>query len=240
MAKFDYKKWIIENKYGIAQNPVKKKIIRKKPQRLSENILDLRTQLTEDPSMWSAIGGIMGLLGSASIVASLQMMAEDPAMQEKYPKATEALNKIFGFLGKVGGDMASGMGKGVGKFREGKGEKGGMGYKEYLKKEIEGDKYEAKKADPKDDKLTIKRNTDGSMVDDDNLEEYKKAPNYAKDHYPKKPERTPYFDDEPQIGEYKDIEDYSKNRDPRKSRQAKIDKIGRPNPGGGTLGPHPI
>ena len=102
MAKFDYKKWIIENKYGIAQNPVKKKIIRKKPQRLSENILDLRTQLTEDPSMWSAIGGIMGLLGSASIVASLQMMAEDPAMQEKYPKATDALKKIFGFLRNTG------------------------------------------------------------------------------------------------------------------------------------------
>ena len=105
-----------------------------------EKQLYKRQRLNEDPSMWSAIGGIMGLLGTASIVASLEMMSEDPAMQEKYPKATDALRKIFGFLGKVGGDMASGMGKGVG-FKEGK-ENKGMGYREYLKKEIEGDKEE--------------------------------------------------------------------------------------------------
>ena len=135
MAKFDYKKWVTENKHGISQPP---KNLQQEP--LEENLFDLRTQLTEDPSMWSAIGGIMGLLGSASIVASLEMMSEDPAMQEKYPKATDALRKIFGFLGKVGGDMASGMGKGVG-FKDGK-ENKVMWYKEYLKKEIEGDKEE--------------------------------------------------------------------------------------------------
>ena len=165
MAKFDYKKWIIENKYGKQPNyegkkkdhdgdgdidsddylAAKDKAIKSN---LDENILDLRTQLNEDPSMWSAIGGIMGLLGSASIVASLQMMSEDPAMKEKYPKATDALNKIFGFLGKVGGDMSSGMGKGVGKFREGK-ENKGMGYKEYLRKEIEGDKEEKEDVEEK-------------------------------------------------------------------------------------------
>ena len=162
MAKFNYKKWVTENKYGKLPTDegqkkdhdgdgdidsddylqAKDKAIKKAmgKDNLDENVFDLRNQLTEDPSMWSAIGGIMGLLGSASIVASLEMMSEDPAIQEKYPKATDALRKIFGFLGKVGGDMASGMGKGVG-FKEGK-ENKGMGYKEYLKKEIEGDKEE--------------------------------------------------------------------------------------------------
>ena len=99
MSKFNYKKWVVENKYN-TNVPSPKKNKTKKPTKLVES--NLRQRLNEDPSMWSAIGGIMGLLGTASIVASLEMMSEDPAMQEKYPKATDALKKIFGFLRNTG------------------------------------------------------------------------------------------------------------------------------------------
>jgi len=124
MVEFNYKKWIIENKYGKLPNNEGKKrdvdgdgdidsddylaakdqAIKKATGKDNKDNIDetLQTRLNEDPSMWSAIGGIMGLLGTASIVASLEMMSEDPAMQEKYPKATDALKKIFGFLRNTG------------------------------------------------------------------------------------------------------------------------------------------
>ncbi len=61
--------------------------------------------LNEGPELWTVLGGLMGVLGAAGITTQLQMMAEDPAIAEKYPK----LEKVFTFLAKVGGALGSGI-----------------------------------------------------------------------------------------------------------------------------------
>ena len=61
--------------------------------------------MSEGPELWTALGGLVGLIGAAGITTQLQMMAEDPAIAEKYPK----LEKIFTFLAKVGGAVGSGI-----------------------------------------------------------------------------------------------------------------------------------
>jgi len=61
--------------------------------------------LNEGPELWTALGGLVGLIGAAGITAQLQMMAEDPIMAEKYPK----LEKVFSFLAKVGGAVGAGI-----------------------------------------------------------------------------------------------------------------------------------
>ena len=61
--------------------------------------------MNEGPELWTALGGLVGLIGAAGITTQLQMMAEDPAIAEKYPK----LEKIFTFLAKVGGAVGSGI-----------------------------------------------------------------------------------------------------------------------------------
>jgi len=64
--------------------------------------------LNEGPELWTALGGLVGLIGAAGITTQLQMMAEDPAIAEKYPK----LEKVFTFLAKVGGAVGSGIKEG--------------------------------------------------------------------------------------------------------------------------------
>ena len=49
--------------------------------------------------LFAAIGGIVALLGTAGITASIEMALEDPAIAEKYPK----LKKVFEFLQDIGG-----------------------------------------------------------------------------------------------------------------------------------------
>ena len=57
---------------------------------------------TMNESIFGAVAGIMGLFGTAGIMVALEQAAEDPAFQEKHPKAAETLNKIFGFLREMG------------------------------------------------------------------------------------------------------------------------------------------
>ena len=61
--------------------------------------------LNEGPELWTALGGLVSIIGAAGITTQLQMMAEDPAIAEKYPK----LEKVFSFLSKVGGSLAKGI-----------------------------------------------------------------------------------------------------------------------------------
>jgi len=61
--------------------------------------------LNEGPELWTALGGLVSVIGAAGITTQLQMMAEDPAMAEKYPK----LAKVFEMLAKIGGSLAKGI-----------------------------------------------------------------------------------------------------------------------------------
>ena len=38
--------------------------------------------MNEGPELWTALGGLVGLIGAAGITTQLQMMAEDPAISE--------------------------------------------------------------------------------------------------------------------------------------------------------------
>tara|TARA_R110002012_G_scaffold207123_2_gene377219 strand:- start:1468 stop:2373 length:906 start_codon:yes stop_codon:yes gene_type:complete len=69
------------------------------------NIATKEELLNEGPELWTALGGLMGVIGAAGITTQLQMMAEDPAMAEKYPK----LAKVFEMLSKIGGAVGSGI-----------------------------------------------------------------------------------------------------------------------------------
>jgi hypothetical protein len=61
--------------------------------------------MNEGPELWTVLGGLMGVIGAAGITTQLQMMAEDPAIAEKYPK----LEKVFSMLAKIGGALGSGI-----------------------------------------------------------------------------------------------------------------------------------
>ena len=56
-------------------------------------------------SLFAAIGGLVGVLGAAGVISSIEMALEDPAISEKYPK----LAKVFEFLAKVGGAVGKGI-----------------------------------------------------------------------------------------------------------------------------------
>tara|TARA_A100001201_G_scaffold44857_2_gene45867 strand:- start:67 stop:801 length:735 start_codon:yes stop_codon:yes gene_type:complete len=56
-------------------------------------------------SLFAAIGGLVGVLGAAGVISSIEMALEDPAIAEKYPK----LAKVFEFLAKVGGAVGKGI-----------------------------------------------------------------------------------------------------------------------------------
>ena len=61
--------------------------------------------MNEGPELWTILGSLMGIIGTAGITGQLQAMAEDPAIAEKYPK----LEKVFSMLAKVGGAVGSGI-----------------------------------------------------------------------------------------------------------------------------------
>jgi len=75
------------------------KIDNSNPEKIKEELMN------EGPELWTALGGLVGLIGAAGITTQLQMMAEDPVIAEKYPK----LEKIFTFLAKVGGAVGKGI-----------------------------------------------------------------------------------------------------------------------------------
>jgi hypothetical protein len=58
--------------------------------------------LKEGPEVFTAMAGLAGVFGAAGITAALETAAEDPAFKEKHPKAASALEKIFGFMSKIG------------------------------------------------------------------------------------------------------------------------------------------
>ena len=55
--------------------------------------------------IFTAIGGLIGLLGAAGVTTAIEMALEDPAVAEKYPKMV----KVFELLRKVGGAAAKGI-----------------------------------------------------------------------------------------------------------------------------------
>tara|TARA_B100000287_G_C20302947_1_gene650642 strand:- start:168 stop:482 length:315 start_codon:yes stop_codon:yes gene_type:complete len=69
--------------------------------------------MEEDPIMkeevFTALAGLAGVLGMAGITTALEMAMDDPSFQEKHPKAAEALQKIIGFMRKIGGAVGKGI-----------------------------------------------------------------------------------------------------------------------------------
>ena len=69
--------------------------------------------MEEDPIMkeevFTALAGLAGVLGMAGITTALEVAMDDPAFQEKHPKAADALQKIIGFMRKVGGAVGKGI-----------------------------------------------------------------------------------------------------------------------------------
>ena len=67
---------------------------------------NIKEQMMNDPIMkeevFTALAGLAGVLGMAGITTALEIAMDDPAFQEKHPKAAETLNKIFGFLREMG------------------------------------------------------------------------------------------------------------------------------------------
>jgi hypothetical protein len=55
------------------------------------------------------MAGIAGLFGAAGITTALEMAAKDPEFKEKHPKAADALQKLFGFMQKMGSALGSGI-----------------------------------------------------------------------------------------------------------------------------------
>lgn len=75
------------------------KIDNSDPEKIKEELMN------EGPELWTVLGGLMGVIGAAGITTQLQMMAEDPAIAEKYPK----LEKVFSMLAKIGGALGAGI-----------------------------------------------------------------------------------------------------------------------------------
>ena len=71
------------------------------------------SELNEGPEIFTAMAGLAGLFGAAGITTALEMAAKDPEFQAKHPKAASALEKIFGFMSKIGGAAGPGIGKDV-------------------------------------------------------------------------------------------------------------------------------
>jgi len=69
--------------------------------------------MNEGPEIFTAMAGLAGLIGSAGILSAIQIAMEEPAFQEKHPKAYDALTKILGFFGKIAKDTGAGIGKDV-------------------------------------------------------------------------------------------------------------------------------
>ena len=69
--------------------------------------------MDNDPIMkeqvFTALAGLAGVLGMAGITTALEMAMDDPDFQAKHPKAAEALQKIIGFMQKIGGDVSKGI-----------------------------------------------------------------------------------------------------------------------------------
>ena len=55
--------------------------------------------------IFTAIGGLIGLLGAAGVTTAIEKALEDPAVAEKYPKMV----KVFELLRKVGGAASKGI-----------------------------------------------------------------------------------------------------------------------------------
>ena len=66
-----------------------------------------------DPIMkeevFTALAGLAGVLGMAGITTALEIAMDDPAFQEKHPKAADALQKIIGFMRNIGGAVGKGI-----------------------------------------------------------------------------------------------------------------------------------
>ena len=69
--------------------------------------------MNEGPEIFTAMAGLAGLFGAAGITTALELAAKDPEFQAKHPKAASALEKIFGFMSKIGGGVGGGIGKDV-------------------------------------------------------------------------------------------------------------------------------
>ena len=69
--------------------------------------------MDNDPIMkeqvFTALAGLAGVLGMAGITTALEIAMDDPAFQEKHPKAADALQKIIGFMRKIGGAVGKGI-----------------------------------------------------------------------------------------------------------------------------------
>ena len=72
--------------------------------------------MSEGPEIFTAMAGLAGLFGAAGITTALELAAKDPEFQEKHPKAASALEKIFGFMSKMGGAVGGGIGKDVNEY----------------------------------------------------------------------------------------------------------------------------
>ena len=69
--------------------------------------------MSEGPEIFTAMAGLAGIIGSAGILSAIELAMEEPAFQEKHPKAYAALTKILGFFGKIAKDTGAGIGKDV-------------------------------------------------------------------------------------------------------------------------------
>jgi len=82
MSNFDYKKWIIENKYG------------KQPSHSNY------TEKQINESVLAATAGFIGMISAAGGMAALQIKMENPEERKKNPKLA-ALLDILGELGSA-------------------------------------------------------------------------------------------------------------------------------------------
>ena len=77
---------------------------------------EMDEMVNEGPEIFTAMAGLAGLFGAAGITTALELAAKDPEFQSKHPKAASALEKIFGFMSKIGGAVGSGVGKDVNEY----------------------------------------------------------------------------------------------------------------------------
>ena len=74
---------------------------------------NIKEQMMNDPIMkeevFTALAGLAGVLGMAGITTALEIAMDDPAFQEKHPKAADALQKIIGFMRNIGGAVGKGI-----------------------------------------------------------------------------------------------------------------------------------